>query len=109
MSSASSQRVKDLEFDLEATRKWAIAAEADAYKFRAKADAYKFRAEAKEALEAKNLKEENARLEADLQYWYDRHQETEAELKKSSALIERYVKLVAEVTRERDALYESLG
>ena len=100
MSSASSQRVKDLEFDLEVTRKWAIAAEADAYKFRA---------EAKEALEAKNLKEENARLEADLQYWYDRHQETEAELKKSNALIERYAKLVAEVTRERDALYESLG
>ena len=96
----SSQRVKDLEFDLEATRQWAIAAEADAQKLRA---------EAKEALEAKNLKEEYIRLEADLQYWYDRHQETEAELKKSSALIERYAKLVAEVTRERDALYESLG
>lgn len=100
MSTPSSQRVKDLEFDLEATRQWAIAAEADAHKFRA---------EAKEVLDAKNLKQENARLEADLQYWYELQQQTEAELKKSSALIERYAKLVAEVTRERDALYESLG
>lgn len=100
MPTPSSQRVKDLEFDLEATRQWAIAAEADAQKLRA---------EAKETLDVKKLKEENRQLEVDLQYWYDRHQETEAELKKSSALIERYAKLVAEVTRERDALYESLG
>ena len=106
-SSATSQRIKDLEKDLEATCKWAIAAEKEIVELRA---------EAKAALSYKTLEEEvvalnkaSDELEAGIKYWYAEHMKTAAELTIAKDKIEKDNEMIVQLIQERNALYESLG
>lgn len=101
------QRIKDLEQDLEATRQWAIAAEKELEELRA---------EAKAALSHKSLEEEIValnkaceELEAGVKHWYEQQMKTAAELTLAKERIERDNQIMAELILERNALYESLG
>lgn len=87
----SSDRIKDLEKDLEATRQWAIAAENELTALRAM------------------VVEERAKLEAESQYWYETHMKTLADLQAANHKAVVNAKVIAELTMERDTLYASFN
>lgn len=95
-------RVKDLEYDLEKTREWAIQAEKELY-------AIKTLTAEKETVVSSELQAKIEDLEKAVDYWYKLQLNTVEELAEAKAKIEEDAEIIAKLIQERDALYESLG
>ena len=105
--------IKDLRYDLEHTRQWAIAAETELYEMKQRALTAEAQLKTNEvtALQAK-INELNSlveELDGDIEHWQKCHANIMADLEFAKQKILDANQVIQELTQERDGLYETLG
>lgn len=104
---------KDLKYDLEHTRQWAITAEKELYAMKQRALTAEALVKDLEAsgLQAKieELNKVIEQLDDNVEYWHTSHTNVAADLADAKDKIEEANQVIEELVRERDALYASLG
>ena len=105
--------IKDLRYDLEHTRQWAIAAEKELYEMKQRALTAEAQLKTNEVtgLQAKidelnTLVEE---LDGDIEHWQKCHMNIMADLEFAKEKLIQANQVIEELTQERDGLYETLG
>ena len=105
--------IKDLRYDLEHTRQWAIAAEKELYEMKQRALTAEAQLKTNEvtSLQAK-INELNSlveELDGDIEHWQKCHANIMADLEFAKQKILDANQVIQELTQERDGLYETLG
>ena len=105
--------IKDLRYDLEHTRQWAIAAEKELYEMKQRALMAEAQLKANEVatLQAKinELNKLVEELDGDIEHWQKSHTNLVADLEFAKQKLVQANQVIEELTQERDGLYETLG
>ena len=105
--------IKDLRYDLEHTRQWAIAAEKELYEMKQRALTAEAQLKTNEvtALQAKidELNKLVEELDGDIEHWQTCHKNIMADLEFAKQKLIGANQVIEELTQERDSLYETLG